>query len=116
RIHGSRIGARVMMVLSLDGQVIADTQRPGAAPRPFPFGDQLRTAQKDGRSGGIALMADTLLYQIVIVPIMAPLRVAWVVMGFPVEDAWASEFSRASGLEVSVATTTGCVRASSLAP
>jgi hypothetical protein len=44
RNHGSRIGARVMMVVSLDGQVIVDTQPLGKAARPFPFGDLLRAA------------------------------------------------------------------------
>ncbi|KAF0164976.1 MAG: phosphodiesterase transmembrane protein [Rhodocyclaceae bacterium] len=116
RNHGSRIGARVMMVVSLDGKVIVDTQPLGEAARAFPFGDLLRAAQQSGRSGGVALMDDALLYQIVIVPIMAPVRIAWVVMGFPVEDAWALEFSRASGLDVSVITGDGAIQASSLAP
>jgi diguanylate cyclase (GGDEF)-like protein len=116
RNHGSRIGARVMMVVSLEGAVMVDTQRPGASPRPFPFSEMLNSAQKNGRSAGITLMADQLLYEIVIVPILAPTRMAWVVMGFPVDDAWASEFSQASGLDVSVVAATGGVRASSLAP
>lgn len=115
RNHGSRIGARVMMVLSLNGEVIVDTQRPGKPPRPFPFSDLLRAAEDSGRSGGVALMEDGLLYEIVVVPILAPARTAWVVMGFPVEDAWASEVARGSGLDVSVVATGG-VRASSLAP
>jgi len=116
RNHGYRIGARVMMVLSLNGEVIADTQRPDQAPRPFPFGELLQAAQQAGRSGGVALMADGLLYQIVIVPILAPVRVAWVVMGFPVEDAWAAEFARVSGLDVSVVATGESIHASSLLP
>jgi diguanylate cyclase (GGDEF)-like protein len=112
--HGYRIGARVMMVVSLDAQVMVDTQRPGEPPRPFPFADLLRTAQQSGRSGGAALMDDGLLYQIVIVPILAPVRIAWVVMGFPVEETWAAEFARASGLDVSVLGNAGRIHASSL--
>lgn len=115
RNHGYRIGARVMMVVALEGTVIVDTQRPGQAARPFPFGDLLREARQTGRGGGVALMADGRLYQVVIVPILAPVRVAWVVMGFPVEDAWASEFARVSGLDVSVVAAGG-IHASSLAP
>ncbi len=116
RNHGTRIGARVMMVLSLDGEVIVDTQHPGAAPHPFPFGDLLHAAQQNGRSGGVAQMADALIYQIVIVPILTPVRSAWVVMGFPVEDGWAAELARASGLDVSVVAAPAGIRASSLAP
>ncbi len=115
RNHGSRIGARLMMVVALDGEVRFDSRYPERR-RPFPLTELLRTAEKLGRSGGVALMADGELYQIVIVPILSPVRVAWVVMGFPVEDAWAAEFSRASGLEVSVVAAAGTLRASSLAP
>lgn len=114
--HGYRIGAKVMMVLSLDGQVIVDTQRPGQAARPFPLREMLRAGQLSGRSSGVARMKDGMLYQMVIVPILAPVRVAWVVMGFPVEDAWASEFARASGLDVSVLAVAGGIHASSLPP
>ena len=114
--HGYRIGAKVMMVLSLDGQVIVDTQRPGQAARPFPLGELLRAGQLAGRSSGVARMNDGMLYQMVIVPILAPVRIAWVVMGFPVEDAWASEFARASGLDVSVVAVAGGIHASSLPP
>ena len=116
RNHGSRIGARAMMVLSLNGEVLFDTQQPAAAPRTFPFQNLLDAAKQDGRSGGVVLMKDLRPYQIVIVPIMAPVRTAWVVMGFPVEDAWAEEFSRSSGLDVSVVSATEGIRASSLPP
>ncbi|CAB1368671.1 putative bifunctional diguanylate cyclase/phosphodiesterase [Denitratisoma oestradiolicum] len=116
RNHGFRIGARVMMVLNLKGEVIVDTQRPGQPPRPFPFAAVLHDAHQDGRGSGVVQMDDKRLYQIVVVPILAPVRIAWVVMGFPLEDAWASEFSRVSGLDVSVVSTSGGIRASSLAP
>src|SRR6185369_9928022 len=116
RNHGSRIGARVMMVTSLDGDVIADTQRPNVAHRPFPFSGLLQDARQEGQSSSVVLMQDGHLYQVVMVPIMAPVRIAWVVMGFPLEDAWATEFSQASGLDVSLLAVKGGVHASSLTP
>ena len=61
---------------------------------------------------------DGRLYQIAIVPIMAPARLAWVVMGFNMDDAWATRFAAMSGLGIAVITTTKgktAIAASSLA-
>lgn len=116
RNHGSRIGARIMMVVSLDGDVIADTQRPEVAHRPFRFAAVLDTARQDGQASSVVQMQDGHLYQIVMVPILAPVRIAWVVIGFPLEDAWAEEFAQVSGLDVSLLAIKGGVHASSLPP
>ncbi|RAU23730.1 GGDEF domain-containing protein [Paramagnetospirillum kuznetsovii] len=101
RNHGSRIGAGFMMVVSLDGMVMADTLAPGGKPRPAPFDGLLRAAQATGQSAGFDEM-DGRLYQIAIVPIMAPGQIAWVAMGFNVDDSWARSFSAMSGLGIAV--------------
>lgn len=100
--HGYRIGARVMMVVSPAGVVVAETPRHKAAPRPFPFPELLRDAENAGKSAGFKVMSDGQLYHTVLVPILAPRLIAWVAMGFPVDDAWARELSQMTGLAVSV--------------
>jgi diguanylate cyclase (GGDEF)-like protein len=113
--HGSRIGARVMMALALDGRVIADTQQPRRSGKALAFPSLLRQAEADGRASDFVAMADGLTYQVVIVPILAPVRIAWIVMGFPVDHGWARDLARTSGLEVSlVDSTKAMVLASSL--
>ncbi len=102
RNHGLRIGAQVMLVVSTDGQLMADTQRQSVLPRSFPFVDLLASAQSTGRSSGFRQMSDGFLYQIVLVPILAPKLIAWVAMGFQVDDRWARELSEMTGLTVSV--------------
>lgn len=102
RNHGLRIGAQAMMVVSPDGRLIADTQREAPHLRAFPFPDLLLEAQTSGKSTGFKQMQDGRLYQIVLVPILAPKRIAWVGMGFLVDDAWARNLSGMTGLEVSV--------------
>ena len=102
RNHGGRIGAKVMMVATPDRQLIVDTQRPGAPPHPFPFPPLLDAAEARGLGAGVELMKDGLLYQIVVVPIMAPVRIAWVAMGFPIDDAWATELSAMTRLEICI--------------
>lgn len=101
RNHGARIGAKVMMVIGPDGKLIADTQGLEVG-RSFPFPDLIATAETQGRSSGFKQMDNRHLYQLVLVPILAPSRIAWVAMGFPVDDAWARELASMTGLEVSV--------------
>jgi hypothetical protein len=102
RNHGGRIGAKVMMVATPDRQLIADTQRPGAPAHPFPFPQLLDAAESRGLGAGVELMKDGRLYQIVVVPILAPIRIAWVAMGFPIDDTWASELSAMTRLEICI--------------
>lgn len=102
RNHGQRIGAKVMMAVRPDGQVIAETQHSDTSSRPFPFPDMLAAAELSGKNADFKAMKDGQLYQVVLVPILAPKLIAWVAMGFPVDDAWARDLSAATGLAVSV--------------
>jgi diguanylate cyclase (GGDEF)-like protein len=102
RNHGARIGATVMTVIGNNGKLIADTQQPRASGRLFPFSDMLAVAERDGRSSGFKQMEDGRLYQLVLVPILAPQRIAWVAMGFPVNDNWARGLAQMTGLQISL--------------
>ncbi len=118
RNHGLRIGAQVMMVVSPDGQLVADTQRREAEPRPFPFPELLAEAEAGGKSAGFRTMKDGKVYQVVLVPILAPRLIAWVAMGFLVDDRWAGDLSAMTNLAVSIVWRKGAgvtVPASSLA-
>jgi diguanylate cyclase (GGDEF)-like protein len=102
RNHGQRIHAQVMMVTGIDGRMIATTQRAAAAGDPFPFPDLLAQAEAAGRSAGFRQMKNGQLYQVVLVPIMAPTRIAWVAMGFHVDDRWAGDMADVTGLGVHI--------------
>jgi len=102
RNHGLRIGAQVMMVIRPDGNLIADTQNIAPADRAVPFPDLLSDAESAGKSSGYKQMKDGRMYQVVVVPILAPQRIAWVAMGFLVDDRWAHDLSGITGLAVSV--------------
>ncbi|PKM46412.1 MAG: GGDEF domain-containing protein [Gammaproteobacteria bacterium HGW-Gammaproteobacteria-1] len=101
RNHGLRIGAEVMMVMEPAGPVIAETQRRGD-PHRFPFPDLFDKARAEGSSVGYQFMNDGRLYHMVLVPVLAPKLIAWVAMGFPVDDRWAATLSQMTGLTVSV--------------
>jgi diguanylate cyclase (GGDEF)-like protein len=102
RNHGQRIHAQVMMVTGTDGRMIAATQSTFAAGDPFPFPDLLAAAEAAGRSAGFRQMRNGQLFQVVLVPIMAPTRIAWVAMGFHVDDRWAHEMAGVTGLGVQI--------------
>jgi hypothetical protein len=82
RNHGQRIHAQVMMVAGTDGALIASTQRETAPGDAFPFPDLMLEAEAAGSSAGFRQMRNGQLYQVVLVPIMAPRRIAWVAMAF----------------------------------
>jgi diguanylate cyclase (GGDEF)-like protein len=85
--HGKRIDADLTMLIGLDGKVIADTLG-GSAGTVFPQPSLITTAESDGEAGAMVLLRDG-LYQVVMVPVLAPLPVAWVAIGFKVDDALA---------------------------
>ncbi|WP_371765775.1 putative bifunctional diguanylate cyclase/phosphodiesterase [Massilia sp.] len=109
RNHGQRIHAQVMMVAGTDGKLIATTQRASAAGDPFPFPDLIAAAEVSGRSAGLRQMRNGQLsgqlYQVVLVPIQAPTRIAWVAMGFHVDDRWAADMAGITGLGVQIVRT-----------
>jgi len=102
--HGARIDADMTMLLSLDGKVIADTLRPDSQGQPFAFPGLLFAAQQDLTASSIELL-DHRAYQFVVVPVLAPRPIAWVVLGFVVDNSLALDLRRLTALDVSFVAT-----------
>jgi diguanylate cyclase (GGDEF)-like protein len=98
--HAGRVGATVATLLDLDGAVIvSSTQGPGGAYSagftPLPRGESLDSvSHRVVYLGGVP-------YQTVTVPLRAPVTVAWVMLGFPIDDALAAHLQSLTGLAVS---------------
>jgi diguanylate cyclase (GGDEF)-like protein len=103
--HARRIHAQVMMVTSTEGSMIASTQHETAPGDAFPFPDLIAAAEASGRSAGFRQMRNGQLYQVVLVPIMAPRRIAWVAMGFRVDDSGVRELAEMAGPAVHIVRT-----------
>jgi diguanylate cyclase (GGDEF)-like protein len=99
--HGLRIDASLVMLASLDGRLIADTLS-GDTTRDavFPLPSMLDAARTTGRASGIVLM-DGRPFQVVVVPVLAPTPIAWVAMGFAIDDRTAADLQSVAALEVS---------------
>jgi diguanylate cyclase (GGDEF)-like protein len=95
--HGARIGAGAMLFVSLDGRVIADTLSPQSVPRTFEYPQLLRQNATHVDIGQLAGKT----FQLGAVPVMAPLSIGWVVVGLPVDDAFARDLRQLTSLDVS---------------
>jgi signal transduction histidine kinase len=117
--HQARIGADVIMLVSPDGAVLADTRHAMARDVRFAFPGLIQAAEANDEAASIVLMEGR-PFQLVVVPLLAPMPVAWIVIGFTIDDALARELKRLARAEVSFVGLGGdgrwSVLASTLAP
>ena len=98
--HGSRIAADSGLLVSLDGKVAADTLGGRLSGRPFPVDGMVDRARAGGEASALVSF-DGRPFQLVMVPVLAPRPIAWVCLGFAVDEAVLDEVHRQTGLEVS---------------
>lgn len=97
--QGHRISADLMVLTDLDGRVVASLDAGG---RSMPVGDWAAlVAHADAASAGTTMtLINGRPYQLVIVPVRAPTRIAWVGMGFALDDKLAHSLKDLAGVEV----------------
>lgn len=101
RNHGARIAADVVLLADLDGRTVADTRSSdGATAVPAPLGDLLASARRRGRAWTVTLI-DGVPHQVVVVPVLAPVPIAWVAMGFRMDGKLALDLAGVTALQVS---------------
>jgi diguanylate cyclase (GGDEF)-like protein len=98
--HGERVKADVVMLVGLDGKQIADSGGLVRGMAAFPFPTLIREAERKGDAWSVGML-DGHPYQLVTVPVKAPVTIAWIVMGFRIDDRLASEMGRLTSLDVS---------------
>ena len=102
--HGARIGAAKMMLIGLDRRVVGETAAQTNGERPlFPFPHLIEDAERKGAASAIALIGHA-PFQLVVVPVLAPVPVAWVMVAFSVDNKLAQDLGLLTGLDVSFAT------------
>ena len=98
--HGARASASVMLLISLDQKlVLADTLHPDSRSQPFQFSYLTQAAEVNGKASGIVTI-DGRLYQLVITPVNAPTAIAWVGVGFAIDDKTADDLKKLTALDV----------------
>lgn len=97
--HSARIKASGMALVNLQNTVVADTLQAGTMGNQFAFPELIANANEERRSSAIRLVNGT-VYQMVVVPVLAPLPISWVVMSFVIDDAVANDLKRITALDV----------------
>jgi adenylate cyclase len=97
--HRRRIGADLMMLVSMEEEVLADTLHTGGEETiPASVVDLLNTAlDSDNGEARAMMLVDGLPYQLVVVPLYAPEPVALVVLGFRIDAALAEQLKTDTG-------------------
>jgi diguanylate cyclase (GGDEF)-like protein len=96
---GKGIGAPLTLLVGVDRRVIAAVPETEVG-RGIAFPKLLDRATVAQQASGLAPIAGQ-LYQLAVVPVAAPLPVAWIVSGYKVNDALAQDLKNMTGLEVS---------------
>jgi diguanylate cyclase (GGDEF)-like protein len=97
---GARIGAAMVVLTSLDDRVIAAVGSSASAGMPFPVS---RLPGRAGGEGRTTVMVERgHVYQLVAVMVRSPLPVAWIVMGFELDNKAARELADITGLGVTL--------------
>lgn len=101
-----RIGADVMMIVDADNySVIIDTSNPLADETEFPYPELIDTAEDTGQPSSAIESIRGRLYSLVIVPLLAPEPVAWIAVGFLIDDTLAANLKQLTSTDISFLTT-----------
>jgi len=95
---GERIGAALVVLMSLNGEVIAASGAHVQSGAHFPVADD---------SDGGMMVDDGRIYQVVSVAVRSPLPVAWIAMGFELDDKAARKLADITGLGVTLSVRSG---------
>ncbi|NVZ49528.1 EAL domain-containing protein [Pseudomonas sp. B6002] len=101
--HGKRINASDMILLGMDGKVLASTLDEVPEGSAFRYDQALREARRN-RQAMLMVPLQGKPHLLVEAPVLAPLPIARVVMGFSMDSAFAQELRSLSNLEVSFLT------------
>ncbi|MGH8851819.1 MAG: putative bifunctional diguanylate cyclase/phosphodiesterase [Casimicrobiaceae bacterium] len=96
--YGKRIEAPLVMIVGLDQTVLGDTLDSGAG-KPFALPRLLEHAEGSGEASAMVVLRGQ-LYQLVLVPVLAPVPIAWAVVGQRVNDALTQDLLRLTRLDV----------------
>jgi adenylate cyclase len=93
------VKADVVLLASLDKQLLFDTHRPDAHSVPFPFPKLIDQAE-NAESSYAFVVLDGQLFATAIAPLLAPDPIAWLCPGFRVDDNFAREIKTYTNSEI----------------
>lgn len=103
---GARISADRVILVNLDYAITADTGNPDALVTDFPFYDLIDRAEEEDRAESFTVL-DGIIYEFVVVPVLAPVPIAWIAIGVEIDREFADDFRNESTLPLDVTFATG---------
>lgn len=101
----NRIRADRVLLVSLDENVVADTtvaERAGPGPdKTFAYPDMIEAADEHGRATATTVL-DGKIYELVVVPVLAPLPIGWIVVGVESGDQFVNDLRRVTTVPVEI--------------
>jgi len=94
-----RVQADVVLIASLEKELLFDTHRPQLHHMPFPFPGLIAKAERNESASAFVLL-DNQLYAMAVTPLLAPEPIAWLCSGFRVDDELAREIESYTNLEI----------------
>jgi diguanylate cyclase (GGDEF)-like protein len=100
---GRRIKATLSMLIGADRKLSATTDPTQAAALEKQVAGMLDQAEASDGANGIAIV-DRRPYQIVVMPVKAPVTIGWIVMAFPIDRRLATDMREVTSLHTTVLT------------
>jgi len=100
---GRRIKAALTMLVSSERKISVSTNNSQAAALEKQVASMLDAAEASDGANGIAIV-DHRPYQIVVMPVKAPITIGWIVMTFPIDRQLATDMREVSSLDTTVLT------------
>jgi adenylate cyclase len=101
--HRDRVAADVMMLVTMDDALAVDTLHPDTHADPCPLEKPIALAEESDVGEAYAVeFVEGRPYQLVVVPLFTPEPTAWIVIGFEIDDAFATELREETGTQVSL--------------
>ncbi|MGE4111084.1 MAG: putative bifunctional diguanylate cyclase/phosphodiesterase [Burkholderiales bacterium] len=104
--HGARINAGQVMLVDLENRLLVDTAHGEKIGQDFAFPHLIHAARNALHASSVVVI-DRQPYQLVVVPAMAQSPVAWIAMGFRIDDRLALDMQELTTLRVSFLTEQG---------
>lgn len=103
RSYRKRLGADWLIALDLEGKVLADSLQPEALSVDFSHPELFNAANESPTQEiSTILIRDGRAFQVVMVPLRAPMPIAWVGVGFEITDYLAGELEQQSRTKVNL--------------
>lgn len=98
--HSVRIGADLMLLISLDETLIAQSGDTEVGELTSPLRNLIMVAEQRDRAWAVVELNGE-AYRLLVIPVLAPIPVAWLAVGFHIDDKLALELHQFTNLGVS---------------